>query len=238
MVNYFTFITVGTGQDAAGFRQWFLREHAPAILRHCPRLLRFVVNLREPAPAIDNMPALEQAQGPRRRYQAVTQMGFEAAEDFTDRARLYDSQAVGQTIEDTLRARVGEAFTYRVTDIVEKDAHPTLIGERSAGTKMLSLAGLKKGLSGEEWRLAWEVHGPLALRTHVGLSKYVRNVVEESLTPGAPDYRGIAELQFLAVEDAVRRFFPTPHAARIIEFDTARWMVAYEAAYFAEYVLK
>jgi EthD domain len=238
MVNYFTFITAGAGQDSAALRQWFLQEHAPAMLRHCPRLLHLVVNLREQAHRIDNGPALAEAEGPRRRYQAVIQMSFEAAEEFTDRARLYDSKAAGQEIEDALRARVGEAFTYRVTDVVEKDAHPRKVGERSGGTKMLSIAGLKKGLTSEEWQLGWEVHGPLALRTHVGLSRYVRNVIEESLTPGAPDYRGIAELQFLSVEDAVRRFFPTPHAARIIEFDTARWMASYEAAYFSEYVLK
>jgi hypothetical protein len=238
MVNYFTFITAGAGQDSARLREWFLREHAPAMLRHCPRLLRLVVNLREQAFAIDNMPALAEAEGPRRRYQAVIQMRFEAAEDFTDRARLYDSQGAGQAIEDALGARVGEAFTYRVTEVIEKDGHPRVVGQQSAGTKMLSLAGLKKGMTGEEWRLGWEVHGPLAVRTHIGLSRYVRNVVEESLTPGAPDYRGIAELQFLAVEDAVHRFFPTSHAARIIEFDTARWMAAYEAAYFTEHVLK
>jgi hypothetical protein len=40
------------------------------------------------------------------------------------------------------------------------------------------------------------------------------------------------------MDDAVHRFFPSPAAARIIEFDTARWMVAYDGAYFGEYVLR
>jgi len=238
MVKYFTLITPGSNQDAAGFRQWFLREHAPQVLRHCPGLRRCIVNLREPAPSIENMPHFEQSGGPRRRYQVVTQMCFDSAADFTDRARLYDSPAAGRAIEEALASRVGEAFTYRVTENIEKDAHPALLGERSPGVKMIPLAGWKQGLTDKEGRLAWEVHGPLALLTHVGFSRYVRNVVEESLTPGAPEDRGIGELQFLTMDDAVSRFFPTPAAARIIEFDTARWMVAHDGAFFGEYVLR
>lgn len=238
MVKYFTFITPAANQDAGEFRQWFLREHAPQVLRHCPGLRRCVVNLREPAPAIENMPRLADAGGPRRRYQAVAQMSFDAAEDFTNRDRLYDSAAAGQAIEEALGSRVGEAFTYRVTEIVEKDAHPRLHGERSPGVKMIVLPGWKPGLTDREGRLAWEVHAPLALRTHTGFSRYVRNVVEEPLTAGAPDYHGIGELQFLTMDDAVNRFFPTPAAARIIEFDTARWSVFHGGAFFGEYVLK
>jgi EthD domain len=238
MVKYFTLITPGANQDAGEFRRWFLREHAQQVLRHCAALRRCIVNLREPAPPIENMPQLAQGGGPRRRYQVVTEMWFDSTADFIDRDRLYDSAAAGRTIEDSLMSRVGEAFTYRVTEHIEKDAHPTLLGERSPGVKMITLFGWKQGLTGDEGRLGWEVHGPLALRTHVGFSRYVRNVAEESLTANAPDYRGIAELQFLTMDDAVHRFFPSPAAARIIEFDTARWMVAYEGAFFAEYVLR
>ena len=238
MVTYFTLITAGGGQDAAAFREWFLREHAPAVLRHCPLLRGFVVNLRERAPAVENMPELEQDPGPRRRYQVVTQMQFDAAGDFTDPARLYDSPAAGREIEQALADRAGEAFTYRVTPNVEKDAHPRVLGERALGVKMMTIAGSRRGIGDREWRLAWEVHAPLALRTHTGFSKYVRNVVEEPLTPGAPAYKGMAELIFLTREDAIHRFFPTPAAARIIEFDTRRWMVAMDGGFFGEYVLK
>src|SRR5579883_1654522 len=236
MVKYFTLITAAAGQDAAAFRHWFLREHAPAMLRHCPGLRRCIVNLREPAPKIDNMPRFQEGSGPRRRYQIATQMWFDAAEDFINRARLYDSPAAGSAIEAALAAKAGEAFTYRVSENVEKDAHPTLVGERSPGINMSPLAGWKQGLTDREGRLAWEVHGPLALRTHTGFSRYIRNVVEESLTPGAPAYRGIGELLFLTIDDAAHRFFPSPAAARIIEFDTARWMVAHDGAFFSEYV--
>jgi hypothetical protein len=238
MVTYFTLMTPGAGQEASGFREWFLREHAPMVLKHCPLLRGYAVNLRERAPACDNMPQLEEAPGPRRRYQVITQMWFDAAGDFTDPARLYDSADARREIEDALRARAGEVFTYRVTQNIEKNEHPRVLGERSPGVKMITIAGWKPGLSEREGRLGWEVHAPLALRTHTGFSRYVRNVVEESLTPGAPDYKGMAELVFLTLEDAVHRFFPTPAAAEIIRFDTSRWMLAYEGAFVGEYVLK
>jgi EthD domain len=238
MVKYFTLMTAAATHNAAEFRQWFLREHAPQVLQHCPGLRRCIVNLREPAPSIENMPRLAAGSGPRHPYQVVAEMWFDAADDFTDRDRLYDSPAIGRSIEEALKPRVGEAFTYRVSENVEKDAHPALHGERSPGVKMMPLAGWKPGLTDREGRLAWEVHGPLALRTHIGFSRYVRNVVEETLTAGAPDYRGIGELQFLTMDDAVHRFFPSPAAARIIEFDTARWLVIHDGAFYGEYILK
>src|SRR5690349_14612260 len=116
MVKYFTLITPGPKQEAAAFRQWFLREHAPTVLRHCPGLRRYVVNLREPAPSIDNMPHFEPGGAVRRRYQVVTQMSLDSAIEFTDRERRYDSSAAGREIEADLTSRVGESFTYRVTE--------------------------------------------------------------------------------------------------------------------------
>lgn len=238
MFTYFTLMTAGAAQDPAAFREWFLHEHAPSIVRHCPVLRGYAVNLRERAPAIDNMPDLEQSPGPRHRYQVITQMWLDAAADFTDPARLYDSPAARQEIEQALRQRAGEVFTYRVTQNIEKNEHPRPLGQRSPGVKMVTIAGWKQGIGDREGRLAWEVHAPLALRTHTGFSRYVRNVVEEALTPGAPAYKGMAELVFLTMEDAVHRFFPTPAAAEIIQFDTSRWMVGMDAAFLGEYVLK
>src|SRR5262249_61717814 len=137
------------------------------------------------------------------------EMCFDWAKASPARPRLYDSPEAGRRIEDALAGKAGEAFTYRVTEVIEKAAHPTRIGERSAGIKMIPLAGWKQGLTDEEGRLAWEVHGPLALRIHTGFSKYVRNGVEQSLTPGAPNYRGIGDVQFLTIDRPGDRFFPS-----------------------------
>lgn len=233
MVKYFTAMTAKANQDPAQFRHWFLREHAAQVLMHCPALRRYIVNLAEPAPAIDYGPGYFS-----RRYQVVTELSFDSPEDFSDRNRLYDSAASARALESALEERVGESFTYRVTEYIEKDAHPVLLGERTPGVKMIPFIGWKEGLSEREGRLSWEVHGPLALSIHAGFSKYVRNVVEEIITPDAPRYGGIGILQFLTHHDAAHRLLPTPDAARIIAWDIARWIVIHEQFDCAEYVLK
>jgi hypothetical protein len=233
MVKYFTLITPNAGQNPEQFRRWFLREHAPQVIKHCPSLRRYVVNLAEPAPAIGHGAAYSST-----RHQVVTEMSFESSEDFFDRNRLHDSSGSARALEAALETRVEESFSYRVTEYVEKDAHPVLFGERSPGVKMIPFIGWKEGLSEKEGRLAWEIHGPLALSIHVGFSKYVRNVVEEIVTPGAPRYGGIGILQFLTHEDAARRLLPTPDAAQIIAWDIARWIVIHGQFDCGEYVLK
>ena len=70
MVKYFTLMTVKANQDAAQFRHWFLREHAPQVLKHCPSLRRHIVNLAEPAPAIEHGTGYSST-----RYQVVTDIG-------------------------------------------------------------------------------------------------------------------------------------------------------------------
>jgi hypothetical protein len=233
MVKYFTLMTVKANQDAAQFRHWFLREHAPQVLKHCPSLRRYIVNLAEPAPAIEHGTGYSST-----RYQVVTEISLDSAEDFSDRNRLYDSSASARNLESALETWVGESYTYRVTEYVEKDAHPIFFGERSPGVKMIPFIGWKEGLSEKEGRLGWEVHGPLALSIHVGFSKYVRNVVEEIITLGAPRYGGIGILQFVTHNDAIHRLLPTPDAARIIAWDIARWLVIHGQFDCGEYVLK
>jgi hypothetical protein len=233
MVKYFTAMTANSRRDPAEFRNWFLREHAAQVLKHCPALRHYVVNLSEPGVAIGNGPSYSSS-----RYHVVTETSFDSAEDFADRRRRYDSGASAQALESALEDWVAESFTYRVSEYVEKDAHPVLPGERSPGVKMIPFIGWKEGLSDREGQLSWEIHGPLALSIHVGFSKYVRNVVDEIITAGAPRYGGIGILQFLTHEDAVNRLLPTVEAASIIGWDIARWIVIHEQFDCGEYVLK
>jgi hypothetical protein len=237
MAKYFTLITAASNADAAEFRHWFLTEHAPQVVRSCPNLHRCIVNLRDqPLPATDNMVALVEGP-PAPQFDVITEMWFDSAEQIGN-GRMYGAGPAAQRLEADLAARAGKCFVYRVTENVEKDAHPVLRGERSQGVKLIPLIGWKDGLTDTEGRLGWEVHGPLALRTHVGFSKYVRNVVDEVLTPDAPRYGGIGVLQFLTIDDAIHRLLPTPDAGQIIAFDTARWLVVYDNSYFVEYVLE
>lgn len=91
---------------------------------------------------------------------------------------------------------------YRVQEAIPLDYERTWKpGEPSPGLKQVTLFSRKRGMTYEEFVSYWHgTHTPLALEVHP-LFRYVRNVVTDSLTEGAPTYEGIVELSFRALED-------------------------------------
>ena len=87
-----------------------------------------------------------------------------------------------------LSSKAGQVFSYRVSENIEKDKTAPKAGQRTAGLKSVIPLFWIPGLSVDDGRNGWQVHGTIALRTHVGMSKYVRNLVEEVLSEGAPAY--------------------------------------------------
>lgn len=82
-------------------------------------------------------------------------------------------------------------------------------GQRSPGAVLLSLFRPRSGLSQQRFLDVWHgEHTPLALRIHP-LWNYVRNVVDEPLSPQAPPFAGIVEEHFQQQGDILdpRRFF-------------------------------
>ncbi len=96
-----------------------------------------------------------------------------------------------------------EESTYRAYDRDWPD------GERTPGAALLTLFRKKPGLTKAEFVRTWhEGHSPMAVRIHP-LWNYLRNVVEEPVTPAAPPWGGIVEEHFrddADLEDP-RRFF-------------------------------
>lgn len=92
---------------------------------------------------------------------------------------------------------------YRVTESValENTTQRAPLGARTPGINMVALLERPERLDREAWIARW--HGPhraVALETQCTFG-YVRNVVEEAVTPDAPPWRGIVEEHFPA--DAV-----------------------------------
>jgi hypothetical protein len=82
-------------------------------------------------------------------------------------------------------------------------------GAPSPGATMLTLFRQRSGLTREQFLRRWhEDHSPMALRIHP-LWNYVRNVVEERLTPTTPPFDGIVEEQYRDDRDLtdMRRFY-------------------------------
>lgn len=98
-------------------------------------------------------------------------------------------------------------------------------GVASPGVKRISFLRRIKTLSRQQFGDHWtEAHAPLARRHHPGLWRYVQNVVERPLTPGALDIDGIAELSFRTVEDMRERMYDSPEGRRTIAADVRRFI--------------
>ena len=236
-MKFFTFITAAAGQDHRQFQQWFLKEHAPMVLEHVKGAQRYIVNLVDvTAPPVENMTGTVPESAPA--YEVITELWMGSARDFRDAARMYGSAAAAEAVQKHLASRSRAAYSYRVTEIIEKDQQPIRAGERSRGLKSVIPIEGRRGLSEDDWRNGWRVHAQIALRTHVGMSKYVRNLVEEILTEGAPEYFGVGELHY-ATEDHMRYgLFPTPHAMEVIAFDISRWGGPVSQHFSSEWPLK
>ncbi|HEV3114364.1 MAG TPA: EthD domain-containing protein [Candidatus Binataceae bacterium] len=235
-MKFFTLISAAPGQDKSQFQRWFLREHAPMVLENGRGLQRYIVNLVDTqAPPVENIgfvaPEVETP------YDVITEMWFGSPDDFKDRIKLYGSAASADAVEKHLLAKAGVVCSYRVSEIIEKDKASLKVGERTAGLKSVIPLFWRPELSVEDGRNGWQVHATIALRTHVGMSKYVRNLVEETLTQGAPAYTGIGELHFASADDMRYGTMPTPHSLEVIAFDTARWLGPIANHYCSEWPL-
>jgi EthD domain len=236
-MKFFTLISAAPGQDKKQFQQWFLREHAPMVLEQARGLKRYIVNLVDTqAPPVENIGFVApEAETP---YDVITEMWFGSPDDFKDRNKMYGSAASADAVEKHLAAKANHVCSYRVTEIIEKDKAVLNAGERTAGLKSVIPLFWRPELSIDDGRSGWQVHATIALRTHVGMSKYVRNLVEEVLTDGVPPYPGIGELHFASSDDMRYGTMPTPHSLEVIAFDTARWLGPVANHYCSEWVMK
>lgn len=117
-------------------------------------------------------------------------------------------------------AKAGLPFhAYRVDESIPRPfSGKTAAGKATRGVSMVTLFRRKRGLSRETFLARWHVgHLPIALEYHPTV-QYVRNVVEEALTPGAPPWGGIVEEQFPDNETlcSMRRFVGGGRLARVV----------------------
>ncbi len=80
-------------------------------------------------------------------------------------------------VEQHLASKANLVFSYRVSETIEKDIAVRKAGERTSGLKIVIPLFWLPHLSIDDGRNGWQVHGTIALRTHIGMSKYVRNLV-------------------------------------------------------------
>lgn len=220
------------GLERDEFLRRYLNGHAPLVLRHCPRMRRYVINLLDgpSEKTVDFGPG----KGPLA-VDAVLELQFDAMDDFADRSRRYDSPEGRSVVETSAHALVGASAGYRVAEHIQRDYERTWPdGERSPGMKVLSALHRAAGLSHEQFAERWvTTHAPLALRHVLGMSRYVTNVVLEPLTPGAPEVDGIVEVQY-----AEKRRFDSPEGERALMEDTQALLQPPQRLRAGEYIIR
>ena len=135
---------------------------------------------------------------------------------------------------------VGQNHVYQVNETVEREYDRSWpVGERSPGVKSYYLMLRNPAMTHKEATDYWgEQHAPLALKIHIGMWRYTRNVVSEALTPGAPDWDGMAILHFRSAFDLRERFYDSAAGRAAIAADVAKFSGGGAALHSSEWILK
>lgn len=189
-----------------------LSRHVPLALKHHPTLRRYVVNIVDYSPP--GAPEVD----------SVGELSFDSLEDFQQ--GLYDSAEGQRIIARDVEQFMGRAHAYVTQAHVQKGGdRPESIGSRSPGVKMVCPVRRRPDMSHEAFVAHWlNVHVPLALQHHPGLSKYVTNVVDACLSPDAEALDGIAELHFPSPEEMAKGLFDSPAGEKVIRADMQRFI--------------
>jgi EthD domain-containing protein len=142
-------ISRGSGQDRADFQQWFLREHAPAVLKQIPELAHYVVNVNDVSPKMATAP-LDSAPVP---YDVVTEMWIEEEGGTETEVELDD--ALTAPVIQSLNTRGAVGHSYLVTEVVQKDQQTFAPGQRAPGVNLVSAIMWAAGRNNETGPQGW-----------------------------------------------------------------------------------
>ena len=116
-------IAAGPNSDRAAFRDRFLHRHAQHVLWHCPHVTRYIVNLVDVKAKVvfrgKTTPPHREIDPPP--FEVVTEMWFDSFDDFKDPARLYDTPAGRELIQDELAEMGARRYDYLVSPVVQWD---------------------------------------------------------------------------------------------------------------------
>ena len=203
------------------YAELLLQGHVPLALRHHPTMRRYTVNIVERGPE-DEAP-----------LDSIGELSFETLTDF--RERLYDSPEGQRIVGDDVARFLGGSDAYAATEIVQRSLQERPPGQRTGGVKMFCPLRRRPDLTHEQFVTHWQtVHVPLALTHHPHMTRYVTNIVDERLSPDAPEWDGFAEITF----DPQQPLFGSPAGERLIRDDIARFIGHTFPYSVAEYVQK
>jgi hypothetical protein len=236
------FIACEPGRDRAAFREHYLHHHAPLVMQHCPRLLRYVVNLVDIKASIRHragLPPLNRELDPPP-FEVVTEMWWNGFDDFKDRQRRYASPAAAQVLEDDLRSMGATVYDYLIAQTIQWDrtVRPAP-GQRTNSVKAVIFTRRREELPNKDVEALWRNHRIVAEKYHCYATSYIQDGVIAPVTDGAPVVHGLAELYFPTVEDLEERFYGgTIEGEKAIAADAGPFVADAIGLYTGEYVLR
>jgi hypothetical protein len=150
--------------------------------------------------------------------------------------------AVVEALDQRARSAGVSGLALEVDEHLEKDAEPRVPGRATGGVKFLSLLEFHPDLGEAARRRTWAHHAPLALAVHVGMTRYVRDVVTAARHIGVaathPRVHGVAELHFPDVATMTTRWFDSDTGRAAIVQDVGHFLLRATRLYATEHVLR
>jgi len=203
MMKLVAFLQAPAGTDQTAYKQWYLETFAPSLLHSVPDLCGLTVNVIRQA---ETLYEYEGAGGPE---VADIYAEFWLAQDRNVAARDFAPPQ-------------GRQQMFRVEEHVEKAQLERAPGIME-GVRLLSPLFPVEGATPAQSVGFWDEHVPLALRVHVGMSRYVRDIVLDVIDDDPSPVFGVASLHFPSDEAIRDHFFDSPesipeHAADLSRF--------------------
>lgn len=225
---YLVFLRAREDAHREAFRRWLAADHGPRIGAIAPGLTRVVATICAASPDGPeglNLPEQMRLNG------SNTQPwpGYDAA-------LTLDGPAAAVTLlcDGELAEHVDLCHAYRVSEKVIIDKGTIHAGRPSNGMTYLRGIHFHDDLPQSARVRSWTLHGGLAVKVHVGVSRYVQWYVDEVLTADAPAIGGVAELHFPSRRDMVEGFFDSPRGRDEIVQDTRHFIAGGPPRLFAE----
>jgi hypothetical protein len=220
MRKIITGLNAGQSQSRSALHRWVSEELGPGLAAR-QEVRRLTLNLVGDPPAFLPVPP--------------AQPGAPASYDVLVMMWIEDDARIPQLDHGARAARV---HSYLVEEILEKSTIERSQGRATPGIKNLPMIVCHDRHDDAARRACWRVHAALGKRIHTGMGNYARNVVLESLEPGAPEVHGIAEVGFARLQDLQFGLFPKPGDREEFLEDIRGWVKASTPQYAAEHVLK
>jgi hypothetical protein len=160
---------------------------------------------------------------------AVDAIAFLRLDDVSvldDPAHLYASHEFEERVAADGAYLFSAMHGYIVDEVVHRDVPRTWpLGQPSPGVKRISLLRRRPELDATEFRRRYEhEHGPLTLREHPGLWRYIQNFVVDAVTPDAPPLDAITERHFRSEDEFRAGSYRNDDSRRVLTEDSVRFV--------------